>query len=193
MRMSGWSSMLPPILRCGSSARPRPDALRPRNSAPPALWRTALRSGSPAHCVSCYFSLSLKFRCALALGICWLSGKYCGHLVEALLHAGTGKVPRLFGRVAVLHDGHLRPVVACGFEDDHVRNVVRDSLGHAHRGGIEMRPVLIREVGDELDPLARVDPGVRPRVVGVLTAVLRWRAHAHQRCPSHAKVHLGTG
>ena len=84
------------------------------------------------------------------------------------------------------------PIVARGFEGDHVRNVVRDPRGHAHRAGIEMRPVFVREVGDELDPLVRLDPGVGPRVIHVLAAVLGWRAHAHQRRTAHAEVHLGT-
>ena len=67
-----------------------------------------------------------------------------------------------------------------------MRHIVRDSRGHAHRGRIEVRPVLVRQVGDELEPLVGVDPGVGPRVVDVLAAVSR-RAHAHQRRAAHAK------
>jgi hypothetical protein len=93
----------------------------------------------------------------------------------------------------VLGDGNLRPVVIRGFEDYHVWNVVWDPRRHAHRAGIEMRAVFVREVGDELDSLVRVDPGVGPRVIHVLAAVLGGRAHAHQRRTAHTKVHLGTG
>src|SRR5829696_5561489 len=69
------------------------------------------------------------FCCALASRICRLSGEHRGHLIEALLHARTGEIASLFGRVAVLGDGHLRPFVARGFEDDNVWNVVRNPLG----------------------------------------------------------------
>src|SRR5829696_3111715 len=125
-------------------------------------------------------------------GICRLT-EDDGHLVEALLHAGCGQVARLFGRVAVLGDGHLRTAVACGLEGDHVGHVMRDTRRHAHRGGVDVRPVFVREVGDELDPLVRVNPSVGPRVIHILTAVLRRRAHTHQRRTAHAKIHLGAG
>src|SRR5918995_1605283 len=148
-----------------------------------ALGRTALRLGLPAYGMSSFPSRSPE--------TCRSFGEHCVHLVEALLHAGPGEVARLLGSVAVLRDRYLCPALTRCFQTDHVGNVVRDPGGYAHRGWVEVRPVLGGEVGNELDSLVRLDPGVGPRVVHVLATVFCRGAHAHQGRTAHAEVHLG--
>jgi len=52
--------------------------------------------------------------------------------------------------VAVFRDGHFRPIAVQRLERNHMPHFMRDSRGHAHLGGVELRAVFVGEVKPNL-------------------------------------------